>query len=70
AVSIVKRIESEGTPAVQDYFNFLRSGNKTCPVDILKQAGVDLTTPQPFDTAMEEFKNTLAEFEALTKEEK
>lgn len=68
AVSIAKRILSEGEPAVQDYFKFLSSGGKTKPVEILKQAGVDLTSEKPFKTAMEEFRETLNEFIALERE--
>jgi oligoendopeptidase F len=65
AISIVKRILTEGEPAVQDYFTFLSSGGCEDPVSILKKAGVDLTTSAPFDAAMEEFKNTLEEFKSL-----
>ena len=65
AISIVKRILTEGQPAVADYFRFLSSGGCTDPVSILKQAGVDLTTDAPFQAAMEEFKNTLEEFKSL-----
>lgn len=65
AVSIVKRILTEGEPAVQDYFAFLSSGGCTDPVTILKRAGVDLTTAEPFETAMQEFADTLNEFKRL-----
>ena len=65
AISIVKRILTEGQPAVDDYFKFLSSGGCTDPVTILKGAGIDLTTNAPFEAAMEEFKNTLEEFKAL-----
>ncbi len=65
AISIVKRILTEGEKAVEDYFEFLSSGGCTDPVSILKKAGVDLTTKAPFETAMEEFKTTLAEFKSL-----
>ena len=65
AISIVKRILTEGQPAVDDYFRFLSSGGCTDPVTILRQAGVDLTTEAPFKAAMEEFKNTLDEFKSL-----
>ncbi len=65
AISIVKRILTEGQPAVDDYFKFLSSGGKTDPVTILKQAKVDLTTKAPFEAAMEEFKETLEEFKSL-----
>ena len=67
AMSIVSRILSEGESAVKDYFTFLQSGGSTDPVSILKKAGVDLTTKQPFEAAMKEFENTLQEFEALSK---
>lgn len=65
AISIVKRILTEGQPAVDDYFKFLSSGGKTDPVTILKQAKVDLTTKAPFEAAMEEFRATLEEFKSL-----
>ena len=67
AISIVTRILTEGEEAVKDYFTFLRSGGSTDPVSILKGAGVDLTTKKPFEAAMQEFKNTLDEFEKLSK---
>ena len=65
AISIVKRILTEGESAVQDYFTFLSSGGCTAPVEILKKAGVDLTTQTPFEVAMAEFKATLDEFKSL-----
>ena len=65
AMSIVKRILSEGESAVQDYFEFLSSGGCTDPVSILQKAGVDLTTKAPFEAAMQEFKDTLEEFKSL-----
>lgn len=65
AVSIVKRILTEGESAVKDYFEFLSSGSCTDPVTILKKAGVDLTTQTPFQEAMQEFETTLDEFKKL-----
>ena len=69
AISIVRSILEEGEPAVQRYFNFLRSGGKTDPVTILQGAGIDLTTKAPFEAAMQEFKDTLEEFKRLTEED-
>ncbi len=65
AISIVKRILTEGESAVNDYFAFLSAGGSADPVSILKKAGVDLTTERPFQVAMEEFANTLEEFKSL-----
>ncbi len=65
AISIVKRIVTEGEPAVKDYFTFLSSGGCNDPVSILKKAGVDLTTKAPFEAAMQEFSDTLRQFKEL-----
>ncbi len=65
AIAIANAILCEGELAVTRYFEFLSSGSKTDPVSLLKIAGVDLTEKQPFLTAMEEFKNTIEEFETL-----
>ncbi len=35
--------------AVQDYLNFLRSGSSAYPLEVLKRAGVDLTSPKPVE---------------------
>jgi len=35
--------------AVEDYLGFLKSGSSIYPLDVLKKAGVDLTTPQPVE---------------------
>ncbi len=65
AISIVKRILTEGESAVEDYFTFLSSGGCEDPVSILKKAGVDLTTKKPFEAAMQEFADALEEFKSL-----
>ena len=65
AVSIAKRILTEGENAVNDYFKFLSSGACTDPVSILKATGVDLTDKTPFQTAMQEFEDTLKAFQNL-----
>ncbi|MBQ3506079.1 MAG: oligoendopeptidase F [Clostridia bacterium] len=65
AVSIAKRILTEGESAVKDYFQFLSSGGCTDPVSILRAAGVDLTSETPFKAAMQEFEDTLKEFQRL-----
>ena len=65
AISIVKRILTEGDSAIKDYFTFLSSGGSEDPVSILKKAGVDLTTKAPFEAAMQEFADTLNEFKSL-----
>lgn len=65
AINIANGILTEGESAVKDYFKFLSGGSSTDPVSLLKLAGVDLSTKEPFTFAMKEFENTLLEFEKL-----
>ncbi len=65
ANAITDRILTEGEPAVNDYLRFLASGASDYPVDLLKIAGVDMTTEGPVKTAMETFKKLVTEFKAL-----
>jgi oligoendopeptidase F len=62
ALAIADKILTEGQPAVDAYFEFLSSGGKDSPVELLKIAGVDLTKKQPFEAAFKVFKDTLNEF--------
>ncbi|MDE5618407.1 MAG: oligoendopeptidase F [Clostridia bacterium] len=59
AVSIASSILEKGDKAVAQYKKFLRAGGSMPPVEILKLAGVDLTTDAPYNTAMREFCDTL-----------
>lgn len=63
AVAIADRILSgEG---VEDYLRFLSTGASMYPLDELKIAGVDLTSPEPIERALKVFVETLNEFEML-----
>ena len=48
ALSIAEHILTEGQPAVERYFNFLKGGCSTDPVSLLKGAGADLTKKATF----------------------
>ena len=70
AVSIANSILKHGDKAFYNYKKFLSAGGSMPPVEILKLAGVDLTTEQPFSVAMREFRDTLNSLKALYNEEK
>ena len=66
AVSLAKSILGGDPGSVERYFDkFLRAGGSKSPYEILKDAGVDLMTDRPYQTAMLEFRKTLAEFKTL-----
>ncbi|MBO5078991.1 MAG: oligoendopeptidase F [Oscillospiraceae bacterium] len=66
AIALSRRILSEGEPAVQDYIRFLSGGCSKSPIDLLKDAGVDMTGPEPVEQALALFGELLDEMEALT----
>ena len=65
AVAIARRILAEGEAAVGPYLEFLKSGCTQDPVSLLRIAGVDLSTSQPVDEALEVFGDAIAQMEAL-----
>lgn len=65
ALCIADNILKNGESAVADYKKFLKAGGSMSPVEILKLAGVDLTTDAPYEQAMAIFKDTLQELEKL-----
>ena len=66
AIAIAEHILSEGKPAIERYFNFLKGGCSTDPVTLLKGAGADLTKKETFAAAMKEFSEALEEFKVLS----
>ncbi|BBI34834.1 oligoendopeptidase F [Cohnella abietis] len=66
ATSFAKQILDEGKPAVDRYLGFLKSGGKDYSINILKKAGVDMSTPEPIRQAMSVFEGLIKEMEELT----
>lgn len=65
AIALSQRILKEGKQAVQDYLKFLSSGCSADPVSLLRQAGVDISTPAPIQDALRLFDEMVAELEQL-----
>jgi oligoendopeptidase F len=66
ATSFAKQILDEGQPAVDRYLGFLKSGGKDYSINILKEAGVDMSTPEPIRQAMSVFEGLIEQMEQLT----
>jgi len=67
ATSFSKQILEEGAPAVERYLGFLKSGGSDFPIEILKRAGVDMSTPEPIEQAMSVFEELIKQMEELVK---
>ena len=63
AVALSEGILHGGQERVQKYLEFLSMGSSAYPIDELKHAGVDLTTPEPIDIALEKFAKILDDAE-------
>jgi len=65
-LAIADLIEEDGHKAADRYIdNLLSAGSSAPPLDILRNAGVDLETPQPILAAMDMFEETVKEFDRL-----
>lgn len=67
ATSFSKQILEEGQPAVDRYLGFLKSGGSDYSINILKKAGVDMSSPEPIREAMSVFGELVEQMENLTK---
>ena len=65
AVAIANRILAEGESAVADYKRFLSGGSSADPISLLKIAGVDMSTPEPVNSALALFGELVDELAEL-----
>jgi oligoendopeptidase F len=65
ATALSKQILEEGQPAVERYIDFLKAGSSDYPIEVLKKAGVDMTSSTPIEEALKVFEEKLIEMEAL-----
>ncbi|MEK5522363.1 oligoendopeptidase F [Heyndrickxia sporothermodurans] len=65
ATALSAQILEEGKPAVERYIGFLSAGSSDYPIEVLKKAGVDMTSPSPIEEALKVFEEKLNELERL-----
>jgi oligoendopeptidase F len=67
AVALSQQVLSEGKPAVDRYLGFLSKGGSEYSIDLLKGAGVDMTSPEPVQKALDVFASLLDQMEELAR---
>jgi oligoendopeptidase F len=65
AIALSRRVLSGGAAELNDYLGFLKAGSSKWPLDILRDAGVDLEQPAPVETALQRFGELVGELEEL-----
>jgi len=65
AYALAERVLSGGERERSDYFAFLKSGGSRFPIESLRVAGVDMSSPEPVDAACKAFERLVEELETL-----
>jgi oligoendopeptidase F len=65
SMALSKKILAEGEPAVKRYLKFLKGGCSKPPIELLKEAGVDMTAKEPICEALKAFGGLIKEMEGL-----
>ncbi len=61
AIALADRVLGGGPQEREDYFTFLRSGGSRYPIESLKLAGVDMSSPAPVEAAIARFEKLVGE---------
>ena len=65
AISLSRRVLEGGQAELDDYLGFLKGGGSKWPLDLLRDAGVDLEQPEPVATALGHFNSLVDQLEGL-----
>ncbi len=65
STALVEKVLNKENGAVEKYIEFLSSGGSDYPINLLKEAGVDMTTPDPFNKTMAAMNRTIDEIEKI-----
>ena len=65
STALAEKVLAGEPGAVERYLDFLRAGGSDYPIEVLKRAGVDLTTPAPFETAIAAVNRAMDEVEGI-----
>jgi oligoendopeptidase F len=65
AIALADRVAEGGRPELDAYLRFLKGGCSKDPLDLLRDAGVDMETPAPVNRALERFATLVEELDGL-----
>ncbi|TWU30424.1 oligoendopeptidase F [Bythopirellula polymerisocia] len=65
AIALSERVLNGGQQELTDYLSFLKGGCSKFPLDLLRDAGVDMEKPAPVNTALERFESLVDELDTI-----
>jgi oligoendopeptidase F len=67
SAALSEKVLAGDQAAIKRYLTFLSAGGSKYPVDLLKDAGVDMTTDEPLELTMKQMNRVMDQMEALLK---
>ncbi|MEA2414762.1 MAG: oligoendopeptidase [Thermoanaerobaculia bacterium] len=68
SAALSEKVMSGDANATKRYLAFLSAGGSKYPIDLLKDAGVDMTTSEPLDLTMKKMNRVMDEMDAILKQ--
>ena len=65
AIALSMRVLNGGKQELDDYLSFLKGGCSKYPLDLLRDAGVDMESPKPVDMALSHFESLVDQLDDL-----
>lgn len=65
AMALAQKVLAEGDSARRRYLAFLSAGSSKDPLELVRDAGVDMESPQPIESALGQFESLVNELEDL-----
>jgi oligoendopeptidase F len=65
AIALAERVSQGGSAELNAYLNFLKAGSSKDPLDLLRDAGVDMETPEPVNAALKRFNELVEQLDQL-----
>jgi len=66
ALAFAKKLQSGCPQALEDYLGFLKAGDSDYPIEILKKAGLDMSSPEPVKDTMQVFERLVNELKKVS----
>ena len=65
SISLAQKVVNGEPGALEKYITFLSAGGSDYPIELLKDAGVDMTSSEPFDKTIEAMNKVMDEIEKI-----
>ncbi len=65
STALAEKVLTEGQPAVDKYYNILKGGSSEYPIELIKKAGIDPLSAEPFELTMKKMNKVMDQMEEI-----